>query len=368
MGKSLPRNNGYPMSVSVFDHPFLSGLLGDDETAEHFSVDADVTAMLRFEVVLAHSQAAEGVISQVAATAIENACKEFEPDMGKLRAETARDGVVVPGLIRQVRERIPDEHAPSFHRGPTSQDVIDTSLVMRLRQVSELIDRRLHGVIDTLDQLDRKFGGNQLVARTRMQRARDIHVRDRILAWRDPLIRHAQRLSEVDSRLTYLQMGGPTGTLNSHDGNWPSVKKRMGVALDLPVPTTSWHGQRERLVEFADCLAQISGSLGKAGQDLVLMAQNEIAEVELAASGTSSSMAHKNNPIGAEVLVTLARFSAVQISAMHHAMVHEQERSGAAWTLEWMVLPQICVATAAALSTGAGLIAGIRRMGRSSAE
>jgi 3-carboxy-cis,cis-muconate cycloisomerase len=163
-------------------------------------------------------------------------------------------------------------------------------------------------------------------------------------------------------------MGGPTGALDASDGKWPAVKERMGIALDLPVSATSWHSQRDHLVAFADCLTRISGSLGKIGQDLALMAQDEIAEVALAAGGTSSAMAHKNNPIGAEILVTLARFNAVQISAMHHAMVHEQERSGAAWTLEWMVLPPICVATAAGLATAARLIGGINALGRPVAD
>jgi 3-carboxy-cis,cis-muconate cycloisomerase len=158
-------------------------------------------------------------------------------------------------------------------------------------------------------------------------------------------------------------MGGPSGTLDPAEGNWPAVMKRLGAELGLPVPPTSWHSQRDQVAEFAGCLAGISGSLGKLGQDIALMAQDEIAEVELAAGGQSSAMPHKNNPIGAEILVTLARFNAVQISAMHHAMVHEQERSGAAWTLEWMVLPQICVTAAAALGTATKLVTTICQLG-----
>jgi 3-carboxy-cis,cis-muconate cycloisomerase len=352
------------MTVSVFDHPLLSGLLGDDETAALFSVTLDISAMLRFEVALARSQAAEGVISAAAAAAIEKACRDFEPDMEELRRGTARDGVVVPGLVRQVRARIPGEHASSFHRGPTSQDLIDTSLALRLRSVAEIVDRRLKEVVAALADVDRKFGSNLLVARTRMQRALDVRVRDRVSAWRDPLVRHRERLSEIGPRLCVLQMGGPSGTLDPADGNWPAVTRRLGAELGLPAPATSWHSQRDRLVEFAGCLAGITGSLGKFGQDVALMAQDEVSEVALAAGGQSSAMPHKNNPIGAEVLVTLARFNAVQISAMHHAMVHEQERSGAAWTLEWMVLPQICVAAAAALGTATKLFAAIRQVGK----
>jgi 3-carboxy-cis,cis-muconate cycloisomerase len=351
------------MSVSVFDHPFLSGLLGDDETAAPFSADLDIAAMLRFEVALARSQGAEGVISAAAAAAIEGACRDFVPDTGALRRDTARDGVVVPGLVRQVRARIAPEHAGSFHQGPTSQDLIDTSLVLRLRSVAEIVDRRLREVVAALDDIDRNFGSNRLVARTRMQRALDIHVRDRVSAWRDPLARHRERLSDIVSRLCVLQMGGPSGTLDPAEGKWPAVTRRLGGELGLSVPATSWHSQRDRLVEFAGCLAGITGSLGKIGQDIALMAQDEIAEVALAAGGQSSAMPHKSNPIGAEILVALARFNAVQISAMHQAMVHEQERSGAAWTLEWMVLPQICVATAAALGTATKLVAAIRRIG-----
>jgi 3-carboxy-cis,cis-muconate cycloisomerase len=329
-------------------------------------VFADIAEMSRFEVALAHAQAAEGVISTAAGRAIEAACRDFSPDMDKLRADTARDGVVVPGLVRQLRARLDPEHAAALHRGPTSQDLIDTSLALRLRHVARSIERRLETVVAALDEVDRKFGQNPLVARTRMQRALDVRVGDRVAAWRDPLIRARRGLPETLARLCYLQMGGPTGTLDA-DGKWPAVKERMGIALDLPVAVTSWHSQRDRLVAFADDLVRISGSLGKIGQDLALMAQDEFAEVALATGGTSSAMPHKNNPIGAEVLVTLARFNAVQISAMHLAMVHEQERSGAAWTLEWMVLPPICVATAAALATAERLLGGISRLGRPAA-
>lgn len=352
------------VSVSVFDHPLLSGLLGDEEAAAEFAVSAEIAAMLRFEVALAHSQAHEGVISSVSADAIETACRGFTPNMDALRADTARDGVIVPGLVRQIRARMESEHAAVFHQGPTSQDLIDTGLVLRLRCVAQLIDRRLADVVTGLDELGGKFGDNTLVARTRMRRALDMRAGDRIAAWRDPLIRGRRRLADMVVRLCYLQMGGATGALDTDDGKWPAVKERMGIALDLAVSVTSWHSQRDQLVAFADCLAQISGSLGKIGQDVALMAQDEVGEVTIAGGGTSSAMPHKENPIAAEILVTLARFNAVQISAMHHAMVHEQERSGAAWTLEWMVLPQICVATAASSATALRLLAQIRDVGQ----
>ena len=92
--------------------------------------------------------------------------------------------------------------------------------------------------------------------------------------------------------------------------------------------------------------------------------QNEIGEIELSGAGSSSAMAHKQNPVLAEVLVTLARFNAVQVSGLHLALIHEQERSGAAWTLEWMILPQMLNATGTALIHAQAMLDGVERIGQ----
>jgi 3-carboxy-cis,cis-muconate cycloisomerase len=120
-----------------------------------------------------------------------------------------------------------------------------------------------------------------------------------------------------------------------------------------------WHSQRDRIGELAAFLSLLSGTLGKFGQDIALMAQNEVGEVRLAAGGGSSAMAHKSNPVGAEVLVALARFNAGLLGTLHQALVHENERSGAAWTLEWLVLPRMAVTTAAGLSKALALSGGV---------
>jgi len=120
---------------------------------------------------------------------------------------------------------------------------------------------------------------------------------------------------------------------------------------------------RDGIVEYASLLSMISGTLGKIGQDIALMAQQGIGAIAISGGGTSSAMPHKNNPIAAELLVTLARFNSVQVSAMHHALIHEQERSGAAWALEWMVLPQMLMATARGLGACCSLSQSITRIG-----
>jgi 3-carboxy-cis,cis-muconate cycloisomerase len=348
------------MSVSVFDHPWLSALLGDEEIARHFTAEAELGAMLEFEVALAMAEAELGFIPMEAAQAIAATALSFQPDLPALAAGTARDGMVVPEWVRQLRQAIGAPHGDHVHFGSTSQDVLDTSLILRLRPVLDILAARLNAFDSRLAALAGDHGAMPAMARTRMQRALPITWADRIAAWRAPFTRHQKRLKELTPRLLVVQFGGPVGTLDRFGDKGPSVAAALASRLDLAVPAISWHSARDTLTELAGWLSLLTGSLGKIGQDVALMAQNEIADVTVAGGGQSSAMHHKQNPVLAEILVALARFNATQVSAMHQALVHEQERSGAAWTLEWMVLPQMTMAAGAALARGLALLGALR--------
>jgi 3-carboxy-cis,cis-muconate cycloisomerase len=348
------------MSVSVFDHPWLSALLGDEEIARHFSAEAELRTMLEFEVALAMAEAELGFIPMEAAQAIAATALSFRPDLPALAAGTARDGMVVPEWVRQLRQAVGAPHGDHVHFGSTSQDVLDTSLILRLRPVLDILAARLNAFDSRLATLAGDHGAIPAMARTRMQRALPITWADRIAAWRAPFTRHQKRLKELTPRLLVVQFGGPVGTLDRFGDKGPSAAAALASRLDLAVPAISWHSARDTLTELADWLSLLTGSLGKIGQDIALMAQNEIADVTVAGGGQSSAMHHKQNPVLAEILVALARFNATQVSAMHQALVHEQERSGAAWTLEWMVLPQMTMAAGAALARGLALLGALR--------
>ncbi|MFB9948519.1 3-carboxy-cis,cis-muconate cycloisomerase [Rhizobium puerariae] len=350
------------MSVSAFEHPFLSGLLGDEEAGRLFSAEAEIEAMLAFESALAKAEASAGVIPADAAERICAVCGAFTPDMAELRQGTARDGIVVADLVSQLRGVVGDDAAQYVHFGATSQDVIDTALILRLKQVCGLFNERLSALEKVLGEIDRTFGGRALMGHTRMQAAIPITVSDRIRAWREPLIRHRHRLEVFSEHGFAVQFGGAAGTLEKLGAHAAEVRKSLAWELFL-TDTPQWQSQRDRLAEFAGILALISGSLGKLGQDVALLAEMG-GEMELAGGGGSSAMAHKQNPVAAEVLVSLARFNAVQLSGMQQSMVHEQERSGAAWTLEWLILPPMVMATGAALRLAAGLAANVRSLGK----
>ena len=196
---------------------------------------------------------------------------------------------------------------------------------------------------------------------TRMQAALPIAAADRIESWRAPLVRHIERLDAVRRSLLVVQFGGAAGTLDKLDGKGPAVRAALAERLGL-ADGRQWHSQRDRVADLANWLSLVTGSLGKFGQDVALMAQSG-AEIRLSGGGTSSAMAHKQNPVDAEVLVALARFNAAQLSGMHQALVHEQERSGAAWTLEWLILPQMLLAAGASTRIADRLVGSVTSIG-----
>lgn len=349
------------MSLSPFEHPLLSGLFGDDEIISLFSAKAEIEAVIAFERALAEAQADAGVISPDASKGIVAGLIGFTPDLTLLRNAVARDGLVVPELVRQMRETIGKAHADKLHFGATSQDAIDTGLMLRLKQAVTIIISRLRTVVGMLDELLARDGDNQLTAYTRMQPAIPIIAADRVENWIEPLKRHADKFQTFAWENLVIQFGGAAGTLEKLGDSAAEVRAGLAARLHLS-DRPQWHNQRDGIAELAGLLSLVTGSLGKIGQDIALLAEIG-GEIRLSGGGGSSAMPHKQNPINAEALVTLARFNAVQVSALHHSLVHEQERSGASWMLEWMSLPQMVAATGASLLIAQRLVAQIDRLG-----
>jgi 3-carboxy-cis,cis-muconate cycloisomerase len=124
-----------------------------------------------------------------------------------------------------------------------------------------------------------------------------------------------------------------------------------------------WHTERDGIAEHVAVMAMVAGGLGKIGQDACLMAQQGVEEIALARGGGSSAMAHKRNPVLAELLVSLARYAAGHSALAMDAQIHEQERSGAAWTLEWLVLPTVSRIALRSLSAAIDLVGTIDEIG-----
>lgn len=347
---------------SIFHDAVFGRLFGDPEAMALWSAEAQLERFRVVEAAFSNALVAVGLVppDQGARAAAHILTAPIDGD--RLAEGCAKDGLLIPNFVAQLKESAPDL-AGAIHTGSTSQDIMDTALSLTIRATNDLLLALLATVTDALTDLDRRFGATPMMGRTRMQAALPITVSDRIRSWRDPLLTQASSLIALRPRIERLQFGGAVGTRHAYGDKSDAMAEIMARELGLTNGTV-WQTDRSGLVMFANQLSVVSGILGKIGQDITLMAQQGIDEISLSGGGGSSAMPHKSNPVLAELLVTLARYNASQMSAMHHSLVHEQERSGAAWALEWMVLPDMAVATARALKVAADLCTKVTQMGQ----
>lgn len=328
-------------------------LLADAEMTAVFSPGTDLDAMLAVERALAGARAELGEIDAACLAAIDEAAVLSNVDGEGLARGLARDGVIVPALVRQMRAAIGAPHAAEFHRGATSQDITDTALMMRLKRAVALLRDRVGGLVDRLGHMTKRDGARPVMARTRFQDALPMTYGDRIGTWMDPL---EGVLATAPDQFP-VQLAGPIGRrTQSFGNNGDAIAAAVARKLNLSPSAGSWHTDRRAIGDVAHWVTSISAVLGKIGHDVALMTQTSVKEVAVAGGG-SSAMPHKNNPVQAELLITLARYVAGQRAMLDTAALHENERSGVSWTLEWLALPPAVIGCGAATMVADDLLA-----------
>ncbi len=338
------------LSNQLFDRYFTA-----QDMRQVFSDAGRVQAMLDFEAALARAEARVGLIPQAAVAPIEAACKSEFYDFAALAEAIATAGNSAIPLVKLLGKRIAgtDKDAERFvHLGATSQDAMDSGLVLQLRQAVALLESDLAQLAAALAEQAERHADAVLPGRTWLQHATPVTLGMKIAGTLGAITRHRQRLSELKPRLLVLQFGGAAGTLAAlGEQAWP-VSEALAGELGLGLPDQPWHTQRDRLVELAALLGLIAGSLGKLGRDLSLLMQTDVGEVfepAAAGKGGSSTMPHKRNPVGAAVLIAAATRAPGLVSTMLAAMPQEHERSLGLWHAEWECLPELCCLVSGAL-------------------
>jgi 3-carboxy-cis,cis-muconate cycloisomerase len=336
----------------MFNSVLLAPLFNSIEIAKQFSDEQYIVYMLQVEVALAQVQAELGIIPAEAVVPIEQAAASLSVNMELLREGVDKSSIPTIELIRQLREQVDKKFASYVHWGATSQDIMDTALVLQLRACIAYIESVLQQVISNFAQMADTHRHTLIAGRTHSQHALPITFGLKVAGWITPLLRHRQRLAELKPRLLVLQFGGAVGTLASLGQHGIQVQEKLAQQLGLGVPDSAWHTQRDNLAEFAAWLSLVTGSLAKMAQDIILMAQSEVAEVRESddpTRGSSSTMPQKSNPIISEIIIAAARTNATLLSAVHQAMIQEHERATHGWQMEWLSLPQMVTLTGAAL-------------------
>ncbi|NKW71959.1 adenylosuccinate lyase family protein [Rhodobacteraceae bacterium R_SAG10] len=339
------------MPASPFDSSMYRDLFGDAEVADLFSDSAEIRALLRVLGELARAQGDLGLIPTDSAAAIHAAAQTVQIDAATLAHDTGQNAVVIPALVQALRAAMQaPEHAQYLHWGATSQDIIDTGLILRLADATTLYQRRLTTLTKSLGQLADTHANLPMAARTWGQSATITSFGAVLASWGSPLIRHLDRLGELTPRLLQVSLSGAAGTLSAMGGHGPQVRANLAKALNLNDPQTSWHSTRDPIAELSAWMTLVTGSVGKIGEDMILLAQSGIDEITLATSGASSTMPQKSNPVLAALMAALARHTSALNTSMQGAIAHRAQRDGVAWLSEWLALPQICAACGRALA------------------
>ncbi|SAK53620.1 3-carboxy-cis,cis-muconate cycloisomerase [Caballeronia ptereochthonis] len=337
-------------------------ICGNADSNAVWSPRATVQAMLDVEAALARASALHGVIPSSAVDAIVAACRADNIDADALMTGAAAGGNLAIPLVKQLTAvvKASDAEAAKYvHWGATSQDIIDTGLVLQLRAALDLLDADLRSLADALAQQANQHRATPMIGRTWLQQALPITLGLKFAQWLDAITRHRERLGELRARALVLQFGGAAGTLASLREKALPVAKALADDLGLKLPALPWHTQRDRIAEAASFLGMLTGTLGKIARDISLMMQTELGEVAepaAAGKGGSSTMPHKRNPVGCAAVLTAATRAPNLVATIFAGMVQEHERALGGWQAEWEALPDLARLTAGALTNIKGIV------------
>jgi 3-carboxy-cis,cis-muconate cycloisomerase len=321
-----------------------------DELAGALSDRAWLAALLEAERALAVAEGRTGAITADAAAAVAAVCDTSLYDVSELAHAGRAAGNPVEPLVRRMRERVGEEHARAVHRGATSQDILDTAAMLVSRNALRIVDLDLRGLAAACARLADEHRGTVMAARTLLQQAVPTTFGYKAAGWLVGVVEARSRLDRVASALP-AQLGGAAGTLAALGGGGADVARLYAAELELREPVVPWHTIRGPVVELGTSLVAVAGVAAKIAQDVVLLAQTEVAEVrEGGDGGVSSTMPHKHNPTAAVLALGCERHARASAAVLIESMVAEHERAAGAWHAEWHALTTVLAATGGAVS------------------
>jgi 3-carboxy-cis,cis-muconate cycloisomerase len=350
------------VSISPVDSTVYGGLFTTPAMRAVFADHARLQRMLDVEAALARAEAKLGLIPAEAAAEISAKADVARFDLEAIGQGTALVGYPVVPLVNALGRACAGDAGRWVHWGATTQDIVDTALVLQLRAGIDLIAQDLEGTAAALADLARRYRDTAMAGRTHAQHALPITFGFKCALWLAPLQRHRTRLARLREEVAVVQFGGAVGTLASLGADGIQVMAALGEELDLAVPPIAWHVGRDGLAETMGFLGLVTGSLAKIATDVALLMQAEVGEVAepfQEGRGGSSTMPQKRNPIACELILACAKNVRQLAPVMLDAMVQDHERATGPWHAEWVALPQAFTLTAGALHHARTMLEGL---------
>jgi adenylosuccinate lyase len=279
-----------------------------------------------------------------------------------MSAATRTSAHSTAGLIEVLSSELSEHSREWLYYGATVQDLSDTWTAVLMRRFAAIALRDLREIEGLLLELAEQNRGTAMLGRTHGQPGAPITFGYKAVVWATEVRRHIERLKEMHDRITVVQLGGAVGTGAVFGHHVTELQEKFASRLGLGVPELPWLSARDRIAEFVTWLAMVTGTLGKVGREITNLQRPEIDELRQPDLGNgvgSITMPHKRNPAASEQLVTLARVARSSAGLALEGLVHEHERDGAAWKAEWLFIPEAMMVTAASMSLGKRVVAGL---------
>jgi len=350
------------MPVNPADSPVMGALYGTDAMRAAMGERAFLQRMLDFEAALARAQSRLGIVPPAAASAITEAASVDRLDFAVLAEATRNTGYPVVGLVKQLTAASGPDAGRWTHWGATTQDVMDTAVVLQMRQGFALIRGELLELNGALAALAKRHRGTIMAGRTHLQHALPVTFGYKVAVWLSPLITMVERLDQLRPRVEKLEFGGAAGTLASLGTQGIAVQRELAKELGLACPDIPWHVARDGIAEAINFLGLVCGSLSKIATDVILMMQTEVAEVNephVFGRGGSSTMPQKRNPISCEYIIAQSRGVHALVPQVLAAMAQDLERGTGPWQTELLAIGQAFNLTHGALAQARFLAEGL---------
>lgn len=347
------------MGSFVIDSELYKGIYVSKEMSKVFSDESLLQKWLDAEAALAQAEADVGLIPKEAAIEISKKAK-YE----NLNMKTIQKGIVDTShplitLIRELEKLCDGDAGGYVHWGATTQDIMDTAVVLQMKEAQQLLTTQLEKFLTTCLSLAEQYKETIMPGRTHGQHALPVTLGYKIAIWADEIGRHLERLKDGEKRYLLGQFAGAAGTLASISEVGLAVQEKYCEILGLGQPTITWHVERDGFAEFASIIAMISGTIGKIANEIINLQRSEIGEIEEGfAMGKvgSSTMPHKRNPMVCEYVVGLTRIVQRNASLAFDGMIQEHERDMTYWLTEWSYIPQICILTSGGIEQMQGVL------------
>jgi 3-carboxy-cis,cis-muconate cycloisomerase len=342
------------MPVNPADGAVLGALYGTDAMRAAMGEDAFLQRMLDVEAALARAQARLSIIpAEAAATITEAASDASRLDRAAMAAATRNTGYPVVALVKQLTALAGPDAGRWTHWGATTQDIMDTAVVLQVRDGLALIEADLRATCTALARMAAAHRDTVMAGRTHLQHALPVTFGYKVAVWLSPLLASIDALPRVRERALRLSFGGAAGTLASLGSQGLDVSRELAAELDLTEADIPWHVARDGLNEAVCWLGILCGSLSKIATDVMLMSQTEYGEVSephVFGRGGSSTMPQKRNPIACEYVLSQSRGVHALVPQMLGAMAQDLERGTGPWQAELLALPQAFLLGHGALS------------------